>query len=233
MPSGAYIQDSNNRLNVLSGQPLGVASQEKSSLQIFLDRRLDQDDNRGMEQAMNDNVLTTSKFLMFFEEVNKHVKSIGQYHPSLLSQTLSFDLINPIVKLILNNDESTVKSNIKLSKSEGFSCDLRLVNMRTMQQLNEEPEENKVGLIIHRLSHEDCQESFVKEPSGQTNSKCNTSSNTKFSDFFGVIETESMHVESTYLTLQTKEALAKKDLSDDLVSDHVEPMQIEGFKLRF
>lgn len=126
MPSGAFIQDSNKRLSILTGQPLGVASQEKSSLQVFLDRRLDQDDNRGMEQAMNDNVLTTSKFLIFFEEVNKNVKSIGQYHPSLLSQILSFDLINPITKLVLNNDDSTVQTNIKLSNTEGFACDLRL-----------------------------------------------------------------------------------------------------------
>jgi len=46
MPSGAFIQDSNKRLNILTGQPLGVASLDTSSIQVFLDRRLDQDDNR-------------------------------------------------------------------------------------------------------------------------------------------------------------------------------------------
>lgn len=46
MPSGAFIQDTNKRLNILTGQPLGVASLDPSSIQVFLDRRLDQDDNR-------------------------------------------------------------------------------------------------------------------------------------------------------------------------------------------
>jgi alpha-mannosidase II len=52
MPSAAFIQDSKLRLNVLSAQPAGVASLQPSSFQIFMDRRLDQDDNRGMEEAM-------------------------------------------------------------------------------------------------------------------------------------------------------------------------------------
>ena len=75
MPTGAFIQDetvsssssssSSNlmRVNLLSAQPLGAASLQTSSLQVFLDRRLDQDDNRGMEQAMNDNIVTSTKFL--------------------------------------------------------------------------------------------------------------------------------------------------------------------------
>ena len=83
MPTGAFIQDetvssssssssSSNlmRVNLLSAQPLGAASLQTSSLQVFLDRRLDQDDNRGMEQAMNDNIVTSNKFLILFESLN-------------------------------------------------------------------------------------------------------------------------------------------------------------------
>lgn len=35
MPSGAYIQDSNLRLNILTAQPLGVASLESSNIQVI------------------------------------------------------------------------------------------------------------------------------------------------------------------------------------------------------
>jgi alpha-mannosidase II len=130
MPSGAFIQDSSKRLNILSGQPLGVASQDQSSLQVFLDRKLDQDDNRGMEQAVDDNVLTSSKFLVFFEEINEDNfgKSLAKNHPSLLSQILSFHLINPIIRLVSTvKVSSTFKSNVKLAGENNlFPCDLRL-----------------------------------------------------------------------------------------------------------
>jgi len=43
---------------------------QTSSLQVFLDRRIDQDDNRGMEQAMNDNIVTSNKFLILFDSLN-------------------------------------------------------------------------------------------------------------------------------------------------------------------
>ena len=74
MPTGAFIQDTQYRVNLLSAQPLGVGSLQPSTLQVFLDRRLDQDDNRGMEQAMNDNIVTSNKFLIFFESINGKAK---------------------------------------------------------------------------------------------------------------------------------------------------------------
>lgn len=130
MPSGAFIQDSSMRLNILTGQPLGVASQDPSSLQVFLDRKLDQDDNRGMEQGVEDNVLTTSKFFVFFETINEETygKSIAKNHPSLLSQMLSFHLINPLIKLVSTSPvPSTLKSTVKLASEDSlFPCDLRL-----------------------------------------------------------------------------------------------------------
>ncbi len=52
MSTGAFIQDSETRLSVMTGQPLGVASLESSSIQIFLDRHLDQDDHRGLGQKI-------------------------------------------------------------------------------------------------------------------------------------------------------------------------------------
>lgn len=104
-----------------------------------------------------------------------------------------------------------------------------------MQKINEEPEESKVGLILHRLAHEDCQQSFIVEPSNKINSKC-SKSRTKFSDFFELVNgpSKQMNIESTYLTLQAKEGSNKKVISEnDLVSNHVQPMQIEGFKINF
>lgn len=243
MPSGAFIQDQNMRINILTGQSLGVASQDPSSLQIFLDRRLDQDDNRGMEQAMTDNILTSSKFIIFFEEMNEKNfdKSIGKNHPSLLSQKLSFNLINPIIKLVSNQpdkDNAEIKlKNINLTTRKSFPCDLRLVNLRTMQKKNEQPLENEVGLILHRIAHAECPSNQAVKENNFIKNQCSSGfSKLSFIEFFEYfIETGSFNelkISSTYLTLQNKETSKNKIVDpNDMILSHIQPMQIEAFKV--
>ena len=245
MPSGAFIQDSNLRMNVLTGQPLGVSSQMPSSLEIFLDRRLDQDDNRGMEQAMDDNVVTSSKFLIFFEKLDNKLaagKPIASNHPSLTSQLLSFDLINPVVKLILNKDEQVMKKSLILGnqKKNNYPCDLRLVNLRTMQTSNEQPQKNEVGLILHRVAYEDCvSNQLIQLPSPMQTRCSGESSKMSFQDFFEFFSRDNqtalvnMKIKNTYLTLQTKTTTLEQPPSkSDPILDYVQPMQIEAFKIK-
>jgi len=59
MPTMAYIEDSSFRLSVASKQPLGAASLQSGHLEVMLDRRLNQDDNRGLGQGVLDNVIPT------------------------------------------------------------------------------------------------------------------------------------------------------------------------------
>jgi alpha-mannosidase II len=51
MPSAAYIEGISRRLSLFSQQPGGVASLKPGQLEVILDRRLDHDDNRGLEQV--------------------------------------------------------------------------------------------------------------------------------------------------------------------------------------
>jgi Glycosyl hydrolases family 38 C-terminal domain len=55
----AYIEDASTRVTVASKQPLGVASLNSGQLEIMLDRRLSQDDNRGVGQGVLDNISPT------------------------------------------------------------------------------------------------------------------------------------------------------------------------------
>ena len=55
MPSMGYIQDTKSRLSLISGQPLGATSAGSGQLEVMLDRRLMQDDNRGLFQGIQDN----------------------------------------------------------------------------------------------------------------------------------------------------------------------------------
>ena len=67
LPSMGYVQDSGSRLSLISGQPLGGTSGSSGQLEVMLDRRLMQDDNRGLFQGVQDNRVTPHHFVLLLE----------------------------------------------------------------------------------------------------------------------------------------------------------------------
>ena len=67
IPSMAYIQDHKSRLTLVSRQPLGGSSLKQGQLEIMMDRRLSQDDNRGLFQGVTDNQITPHTFYLVLE----------------------------------------------------------------------------------------------------------------------------------------------------------------------
>ena len=67
MPAHAAIQDSQARLTVLSEHAQGTASLKDGAIDLFLDRRLNQDDARGLGQGVQDNVATRTRFRVVVE----------------------------------------------------------------------------------------------------------------------------------------------------------------------
>nr|XP_013806512.1 PREDICTED: alpha-mannosidase 2x isoform X2 [Apteryx mantelli mantelli] len=67
MPAMAYIQDMQNRLTLHTAQALGVSSLGSGQLEVILDRRLLQDDNRGLGQGLKDNKRTCNRFRLLLE----------------------------------------------------------------------------------------------------------------------------------------------------------------------
>ena len=51
IPSMSYLQDDSSRLSLISRTPLGGSSLKSGQLEIMMDRRLMQDDNRGLFQV--------------------------------------------------------------------------------------------------------------------------------------------------------------------------------------
>eukprot|EP00897_Mesotaenium_endlicherianum_P008524 jgi/Mesen1/76/ME1109847C05658 len=68
MPAHAFLQDpGGERFTVHTRQAVGVASLESGWLEMMLDRRLGQDDNRGLGQGVTDNRPTDTTFHLLLE----------------------------------------------------------------------------------------------------------------------------------------------------------------------
>lgn len=67
MPTHASIEDENQRLTILSEHAQGTASLEEGAIDVWLDRRLVQDDSRGLGQGVMDNVPTRTRLRVVLE----------------------------------------------------------------------------------------------------------------------------------------------------------------------
>ena len=65
----AWIQDERFKFTVITGQPLGVTSLHQGTMEVFLDRRLSQDDFRGLNQGVMDNRQTKELFRLMLQPV--------------------------------------------------------------------------------------------------------------------------------------------------------------------
>ncbi|PNI42892.1 MAN2A2 isoform 23, partial [Pan troglodytes] len=102
MPVMAYIQDAQKRLTLHTAQALGVSSLKDGQLEVILDRRLMQDDNRGLGQGLKDNKRTCNRFRLLLERrtVGSEVQdSHSTSYPSLLSHLTSMYLNAPALAL--------------------------------------------------------------------------------------------------------------------------------------
>uniref|UniRef100_UPI00358E0F9A alpha-mannosidase 2x n=2 Tax=Myxine glutinosa TaxID=7769 RepID=UPI00358E0F9A len=155
-PTMAFLQDSHTRLSLLSSQALGIGSLKNGQLEVVLDRRLMQDDNRGLGQGVKDNRITPNHFRLLIEQrglqARERVSDPYLAYPSPLGHITSDSLNHPPIVLI-----STMSSQASLSLrpsvhllSRHLPCDIHLVNIRTLQSLTDNGPGDDVGLILHR-----------------------------------------------------------------------------------
>ncbi|XP_076638060.1 alpha-mannosidase 2 [Colletes latitarsis] len=105
MAASAYIEDKKVRLTVVTAQPLGVSSMASGQIEIMQDRRLLQDDNRGLGQGITDNLLTNHLFMFVLEKKKPlcQFSSPAANHPagllSLYGHLASEELLHPIIAM--------------------------------------------------------------------------------------------------------------------------------------
>uniref|UniRef100_A0AC35UIG0 Alpha-mannosidase n=1 Tax=Rhabditophanes sp. KR3021 TaxID=114890 RepID=A0AC35UIG0_9BILA len=162
MPSTIFIQDSNTRITLVGSQALGCSSLSDGGFEVMLDRRLNQDDYRGLDEAVTDNTKTQSKFRLLIENFKTaqddthSVTSFLSLDAQKANQELHYPLI--LIKGSLQKDISTMT----ILKKE-LPADLHIVTMRSLlakedyDDKNSKEEvkrssKNEIALIFHRFS---------------------------------------------------------------------------------
>uniref|UniRef100_A0A4W5LWB5 Alpha-mannosidase n=1 Tax=Hucho hucho TaxID=62062 RepID=A0A4W5LWB5_9TELE len=153
MPSQAYIQDSHLRLTLHSAQALGVTSLESGQLEVILDRRLMQDDNRGLGQGLKDNKKTANRFRLLLERrsIGNKLKSLS-YFPSLLSHMTSAILNHEVLALpVLPKKRGIPPLHTFAPLTGAMPCDFHVLNLRSIQhQQDTHSPSPYTALILHR-----------------------------------------------------------------------------------
>ncbi|VDM98259.1 unnamed protein product [Thelazia callipaeda] len=163
MPTSAIIEDESFRMTLISAQPLGVANLASGQLDVMLDRRLNQDDGRGLFSGVTDNKKTSNIFRLTVEGINQNVlsntgksKRVTAYHSAqTYSQMLS--LLYPIVIILTNYTEGHIDSLNVISYK--LPCDIHLVTLRTLAaptvygRISDRihSPENSYALVLHRF----------------------------------------------------------------------------------
>ncbi|KFV86715.1 Alpha-mannosidase 2x, partial [Struthio camelus australis] len=117
-------------------------------LEVILDRRLMQDDNRGLGQGLKDNKRTCNRFRLLLERrstANKVQDSRPISFPSLLSHITSMHLM-PVAQEKLA--PPALRSFLPLSTT--LPCEFHILNLRTLQAEDDSLPSVEAALILHR-----------------------------------------------------------------------------------
>ncbi|XP_064439860.1 alpha-mannosidase 2-like [Mirounga angustirostris] len=153
MTTMAYIQDTKHRLTLLSAQSLGVSSLKSGQIEVIMDRRLMQDDNRGLEQGVHDNKVTANLFRLLLEKrsVNTEEEKKSVSYPSLVSHITSSFLNHPVFTMTEKIPVPTLQLLGEFSPLlSSLPCDIHLVNLRTIQSKVDGKHSDEAALILHR-----------------------------------------------------------------------------------
>uniref|UniRef100_A0A8C7XYX0 Alpha-mannosidase n=1 Tax=Oryzias sinensis TaxID=183150 RepID=A0A8C7XYX0_9TELE len=149
--SQAYIQDSRHRLTLHTAQALGVTSFESGQLEVIMDRRLMQDDNRGLGQGLKDNKRTENRFRLLLER-----RSFGNKVSSSVSHMTSAILNHEVLPLpVVPKRRGIPPLKTFAPLMSKFPCDFHLLNLRSIQNkvrrhgLTPSP---YTALLLHRLA---------------------------------------------------------------------------------
>ncbi|VDM45526.1 unnamed protein product [Toxocara canis] len=190
----------------------------------MLDRRLNQDDGRGLYSDVTDNKKTRSIFRLMVEPLMnaQRAEPLTTAYHSLASHYASLQLHYPIMVMLSTSDKGLASSFSGLSAA--LPCDVHAVTLRTMAaptvygQLSSRKHSarDSRALILHRMGV-DCRSNV------QLHMACSTTSG-KVS-ISSLLKKKPIGIAETSLTL-----LYEKGMVEEVV---IEPMDLRTFRLDF
>uniref|UniRef100_A0AAQ5YRB3 Alpha-mannosidase n=2 Tax=Amphiprion ocellaris TaxID=80972 RepID=A0AAQ5YRB3_AMPOC len=144
-------------LHMLSEYAASSTPPETSLLEVIMDRRLMQDDNRGLGQGLKDNKRTANRFRLLLESRstgNKMMDSATTSFPSVLSHMTNAILNHEVLALpILPKRRGIPPLQTFAPLKSILPCDFHLLNLRSIQsQQDPQSPSAHTALILHRLA---------------------------------------------------------------------------------
>uniref|UniRef100_A0A1B6CBG0 Alpha-mannosidase n=1 Tax=Clastoptera arizonana TaxID=38151 RepID=A0A1B6CBG0_9HEMI len=159
--SSIFIEDALTRLTLLSAQPLGATSLKGGQIEIMQDRRLLQDDNRGLDQGVMDNKQTLTIFRLLVEQRNENCDDEG--YLSEESHIALTSLNHPMHHLLWTKNDQTELSPTYSPVKTPQPLDFHIVSLSTLTL-----PEISAGLVVHRTQLDKCFSTSKDHPtSGQ------------------------------------------------------------------
>ena len=154
LTTAAFLEDDSRhfRLTLLTSEAHGMASLNTGWLEVVLDRRLMQDDWRGLNEGVTDNRPTPSQFMIVLEKMQiPRVEKSPACFLSTLSTLLSQYLNNPVLSFVTRS--KSIKNFLphKLLLTESLPCALNVLNLRSFR-----PDSVTAALLIVHHSGVDC-----------------------------------------------------------------------------
>ncbi|AQL00844.1 Alpha-mannosidase 2 [Zea mays] len=239
MPSLAFLQDSHgNRFSVHSKQSLGAASLKNGWLEIMLDRRLVQDDGRGLGQGVMDNKPMNVIFHLLMES---NVSALPQTHslltlqPSLLSHRVGAHLNYPMHAFMSKKPHEKSFKLVQQSfapLTASLPCDVHIVNLKVPQPLrfsHTEAAEPRFAVLLHRRGWD---ASYCK----RGGLECTTVGEEPVNLFYMFKDLSAVNVKATSLNLlyDDPEMLGYLQQIGDVGQEGnvlISPMEIQAYKL--
>jgi len=150
--SSIWVQDESTRFTVHTRQAMAGSSRQNGAVELMMDRKLSNDDNRGLSEGVTDNVPHHVQFHLLFE--NKKQNEFGM-DLSPLSTSLSDYLNHPVHTLAGTLSASEWKEKYELSftaiNPSKFPRDLHFLSFRARGPLTET---NEAVLQFTRYSYD-------------------------------------------------------------------------------
>lgn len=160
IPSALYIEDDKLRLTLLTAQPLGGSSLKNGEIEIMQDRRLDQDDNRGLGQGLVDNKIVLNMFKLSLESMQDCAKRSKNYKSGFLTLNTHIEmnrLLYPMEKLVWHENDWPGMLSSFGEERVPLKIGTEIAILRNLPQTELKHTEAR-GVVIYRNYLEQCDE---------------------------------------------------------------------------